>query len=316
MQSLADEVLETARQIINDQSTDYTLDEVDEELGLLARRGQQVRELLESGRRDGFSGHPEFEEAQRVVLGEIRAQVTGAETWLEKVRGDLYTAAVATQQTRAVDTRQDRTDMEHVPVRVIPATQLTSQATSTRLAVQPSLEWLTHTIAGLGVSRGSRPAAGVAGPQEQVDALALLARTRALTSQSLQQVAEGLTDAKMNHQSKDWPVFDGQVIHYIAWKREWRAHHQGNYSGLQGDALRPGCRSTVAQVWEYLDQAYQRQDVFLHDMMKPVLAHKNIGEKNYRALEEYLDLLIRTFDIAEETRMLPVVLHMNNLRPM
>jgi hypothetical protein len=59
-----------------------------------------------------------------------------------------------------------------------------------------------------------------------------------------------------------------------------------------------------------------RQDVFLHDLMKPALAHKEIGEKNYRALEEYLDLLIRTFDIAEEAGMLPVVLHMNNLQPM
>jgi hypothetical protein len=123
-------------------------------------------------------------------------------------------------------------------------------------------------------------------------------------------VAEGLplwTDAEMRHRSKDWPVFDGQVIHYIAWKREWRAHHEENYPGLQGDALRrvlvERClhtadrervlyRSTAAQVWEYLDWAYKQQDVFLHDLMKPVLAHKEIGEKNYRALEEYLDLLI------------------------
>jgi hypothetical protein len=116
-------------------------------------------------------------------------------------------------------------------------------------------------------------------------------------------------------------VFDGDVIHYIAWKREWRAHHQENYLGLQGDALRRALvecclrpadkervryRSTVAQVWKYLDRAYQRQDVFLLDLMKPVLAHKEIGEKNYWALEEYLDLLIRTFDIAEETGMLPI----------
>jgi hypothetical protein len=79
------------------------------------------------------------------------------------------------------------------------------------------------------------------------------------------------------------------VIHYIAWKREWRAHHQENYPSLQGDALRRvlvDCclrpadkervryRSTVAQVWEYLDRAYHQQDVFLYDLMKPVLAHK------------------------------------------
>jgi hypothetical protein len=144
-------------------------------------------------------------------------------------------------------------------------------------------------------------------------------------------VAEGLTsstDAEMKHRSKDWPVFDGQVIHG---SRSGMAHHQENYPGLQGDALRQvlveRClrptdkervryRSTVAQVGEYLDRSYQQQNVFLHDLIKPVLAHKEIGEKKYRALEEYLDLLIRTFDIAEEARILSVVLHMNNLRPM
>jgi hypothetical protein len=72
MRSLADEVLETAWQNIDNQSTDYTLEKVDKELGLLARSGQQVRELLEAGRRDGFVGHLEFEEVQRAVLGESR----------------------------------------------------------------------------------------------------------------------------------------------------------------------------------------------------------------------------------------------------
>ncbi len=49
-----DEVLETAKQIIEDQSTDYTLGEIDEELDMLSKRGQQVRELLEMGKKDGF----------------------------------------------------------------------------------------------------------------------------------------------------------------------------------------------------------------------------------------------------------------------
>jgi hypothetical protein len=334
MRVLADEVLEAAKQIIEDQSKDYTLDELDEELEMLAKRGQLVRDHLEAGRRDGFAGHPEFEQAQRAVLGEVQAKATGAEAWLEKVRNDLYTTRVAVQRTRAVDTHQDSEEREAVPVRVLPVAQPPPQAAIARAPVQPGVEWLVNTIADLGLSRGSRPAVGAARLPEQEDALALLARTQALTSQSLQQVAEGLTrwtDAEMRHRSKDWLVFDGQVIHYIAWKREWTAHHQENYPGLQGDALRrvlvERClrpadkeriryRSTVAQVWEYLDRAYQRQDVFLHDLMKPVFAHKEIGEKNYRALEEYLDLLIRTFDIAEEAGMLPVVLHMNNLRPM
>ncbi len=39
-------------------------------------------------------------------------------------------------------------------------------------------------------------------------------------------------------------------------------------------------------------------------------------QEGHRALEEYLYLLIRTFDIAaEEAGMLSIVLHMNNLRP-
>jgi hypothetical protein len=333
MRALA-EVMETVKEIIEDQSTDYTLDKIDEGLDMLSKRGQQVKELLEAGKKDGFGGHPEFNQAQQSVLGEITAQVTGSEVWLEKVRSNLYAAAVTTQRTRVVDTRQGRTDVEPVQVRILPVTQPPIQAVPSQLTVQPSLDWLSSTIADLGVSRGSRLAAGAAGPQEQVDALALLARTQALTSQSLQQVAEELTrwtDAELKHRSKDWPVFDGQVIHYIAWKREWMAHHWENYPGLQGDALRrvlvDRClcqvdwervryRSMVAQVWEYLDRAYQRQDVFLHNLMKSVLAHREISKKNYRALEEYLDLLIRTFDMAEEAGMLSVVLHMNNLRPM
>jgi hypothetical protein len=78
-------------------------------------------------------------------------------------------------------------------VRVLPAAQPPRQAAIARAPVQPGVEWLANTIADLGLGRGSRPAAGAAGPPEQADALALLARTQALTSQSIQQVAEGLT---------------------------------------------------------------------------------------------------------------------------
>ncbi len=49
MQVLADDVLEAAKQIIEDQSEDYTMEEVDEELEMLAKRGQQVRDHLEGG---------------------------------------------------------------------------------------------------------------------------------------------------------------------------------------------------------------------------------------------------------------------------
>jgi hypothetical protein len=49
-----------------------------------------------------------------------------------------------------------------------------------------------------------------------------------LGTRSSPAVAEGLTrwmNAEMKHRSKDWQVFDGQAIHYVAWKREWWAHH-------------------------------------------------------------------------------------------
>ncbi len=159
----------TAKKTIEDQSTDYTLDEIDEELDMLSRRGQQVKELLEAGKKDGFGGHPEFKQAQRSVLGEITAQVTGAEVWLEKVRNDLYMAAVTTQRTRAVDTRQGRADMKPVPVRILPGHPATQSGgiIAVDSAAQPGLAQQHHRRPGReqGVTAGgwSRWAAGASG---------------------------------------------------------------------------------------------------------------------------------------------------------
>jgi hypothetical protein len=50
--------------------------------------------------------------------------------------------------------------------------------------------------------------------------------------------------------------------------------------------------------------------------MKPFHAARDISDKNYWALEEFLDLLIQTLDIVEDAGMLPIVLHQNNLRLM
>jgi hypothetical protein len=93
------------------------------------------------------------------------------------------------------------------------------------------------------------------------------------------------------------------------------AHDQKNYPGLQGTAL-PRVLVDRCLKPADKDQAYLRLDTFLHDLMKPVNAVRDISDKNYRALEEYLDLLIRTFDIAKDATMLPIVLHQNNLLPM
>jgi hypothetical protein len=68
--SVGNKVLKSAQQVIDDQSMDYTLDEVDEELQLMTQHSQQLKELIAAGRRDDFAGHPDFEEAQRAVMGE------------------------------------------------------------------------------------------------------------------------------------------------------------------------------------------------------------------------------------------------------
>ncbi len=81
------------------------------------------------------------------------------------------------------------------------------------------------------------------------------------------------------------------------------------------DKERVQYKSTVTHVWEYLDRAYLHPDTFLHDLIKPVNAARDISDRIYQTLEEFLDLLIRTFDIAEDAGMLPIVLHQNNLQP-
>jgi hypothetical protein len=42
----------------------------------------------------------------------------------------------------------------------------------------------------------------------------------------------------MKHGSKDWPIFEGQILYCIASKWEWKAHYEENYPVLKGDALR------------------------------------------------------------------------------
>ncbi len=90
--TLSDEVVESARHVIDNQSTDYTLVRVDEELQLLGKQGQQLRELLAARVVASYTGHPQFEEIQKAVLGEVHAEVKGAESWLGKVRSNLMVA--------------------------------------------------------------------------------------------------------------------------------------------------------------------------------------------------------------------------------
>jgi hypothetical protein len=127
----------------------------------MTKHGQRLRELLTAGKEAGYAGHPEFRQNQRTILGEVQAQAGGAESWLEKVRHDLYaTAVAAASRTWAVDTRRAGAEVTTVPLRVVSDRQPSSQESTTRSSVQPNPEWLANTFTDLGWAGGrGRPLA-------------------------------------------------------------------------------------------------------------------------------------------------------------
>jgi hypothetical protein len=128
-----------------------------------------------------------------------------------------------------------------------------------------------------------------------VDPVMAMMQTQMIPTAAVQKFAEDIsrwTSAEVRHGSKDWPVYDGMVLHYITWKREWKAHDQENYPDLQGDSLRRVLverslrpvdkervkfKSTIEAVWELLDRIYARTDTFLTDLMAPLKATKPHG---------------------------------------
>jgi hypothetical protein len=131
--------------------------------------------------------------------------------------------------------------------------------------------------------------------------------------------------------SRDWPKFSGKVLGYAVWKKEWQRHHQDKYRDLKGDSLKrimlERClpeevkervlyKRTIEDIWKYLDTAYNRPDVFLHDLMEPVRSAEMVAAEDWTSLEQHMDLLRRTFEHADDARMTAVVLHHNNLEVM
>jgi len=131
--------------------------------------------------------------------------------------------------------------------------------------------------------------------------------------------------------SQEWPKFTGKVLAYAVWKKEWQRHHLDKYVDLKADSLkrimlerclpeevkeRVQFKRTIEDIWKYLDIAYNRPDVFLHDLMAPVNAARTISDGNWRGLEAHMDFLRRTFEHADDSGMTPVVLHYNNLKVM
>src|SRR5450830_1017722 len=267
-----------AKEVIEEKSVDYTREEVDFYIQEFAQQSRDLEQLMAEGRAAQYGGVVSFEET-RVGVADVLVAMKSAVEWLAGVRDGLPPAAVVGRQ---------------------------ESSQSSGVQVLPGRDWLADTMSDLSVNSS----AGAGAP---VDQIAMLARTQAMTSASLQQVAEGLcrwTDAEMKHRSKDWPVFDGKTLNYVAWKQEWNQHHMENYPGLQGDSLK---RVLVERSLRPVDKERVR---YKPSLAEPVLSTKEIGDRNFRGLEEYMDLLIRTFDIAEDAGMLDIVLHINNMRPM
>src|SRR5450830_1532105 len=267
-----------AKEVIEEKSGDYTREEVDFYIQEFAQQSRDLEQLMAEGRAAQYGGVALFEET-RIGVAEVLVAMKSAVEWLAGVRDGLPPAAVVGRQ---------------------------ESSQSSGVQVLPGRDWLADTMSDLSVNSS----AGAGAP---VDQIAMLARTQAMTSASLQQVAEGLcrwTDAEMKHRSKDWPVFDGKTLNYVAWKQEWNQHHMENYPGLQGDSLK---RVLVERSLRPVDKERVR---YKPSLAEPVLSTKEIGDRNFRGLEEYMDLLIRTFDIAEDAGMLDIVLHINNMRPM
>jgi hypothetical protein len=66
-----------------------------EELQQMSKQGHQLRELLAAGKPASYPGHPQFEEIQRLVLGEVLTTVEGAGQGWEKTRTNILTETTA-----------------------------------------------------------------------------------------------------------------------------------------------------------------------------------------------------------------------------
>jgi hypothetical protein len=83
---VADEALMTVKMIMEVKSLDYTLEEIEDELRMASKRGQQLGEFLASAILAGFSEHPKFEEIKRVILEQVMSVMEEAEDWLTNIK--------------------------------------------------------------------------------------------------------------------------------------------------------------------------------------------------------------------------------------
>jgi len=127
--------------------------------------------------------------------------------------------------------------------------------------------------------------------------------------------------------SRGWPKFDGKVLSYDMWKKDWMRHHPTLTVDHLRRVLMEKClpddikdsicfKKSMEEVWKFLDTVFIKPSKFFHELMQPIVKAKVVQERNWKALEVNLELLQSTFEQAMEAGMLEVVLHVNTLRQM
>jgi hypothetical protein len=183
---------------------------VDEELQLLSKQDQWLWEFLTTGGAASYADHPKFEQVQKAVLGEV--QPKSRERKASWRRSGVTSSLPA--PSGGLGQRRPRRQGALVPLLFAAERQPSSQGTYFHQVTGPA----NYRMAGQhirGPGCGPEVKTGLWAHQ----AARVSGSFNGVASQSLLQVAEGLThwtNVEMKHRSKDWPVFDGQVIHYIA----------------------------------------------------------------------------------------------------
>jgi hypothetical protein len=75
-------------------------------------------------------------------------------------------------------------------------------------------------------------------------------------------------------------------------------------------------KRSMNEVWKFLDITFLKPDTFFHELMQPIAKARPVPDKDWKALEENLELLLHTFKHARESGMMPIVLHVHTLQMM
>ena len=286
-----------AEPVLKEQSEDYTVSETATFLQEFGEFGRKMELLLAAPAAAGWVDRTCIEEAN-VELRAALDTMVGATEWIKRVHDGLPEAEASPEPRRRAESAG-----------FVPPTRTASSAPS----------WSSFSSAGEG--RQGRPGAASGGAGSGASSI-------------MEQAAMSMFRMSLDGlegRSRDWPKFSGKVLGYAVWKKEWQRHHHDKYKDLKGDSLKrimlERClpaevkervlfKRTIEEIWKYLDTAYNRPDVFLHDLMEPIRSARTMAAEDWRSLEHHMDLLRRTFEHADDAGMTAVVLHHNNLEVM